>query len=262
MKKASVTGHLVIRNEEIWIWYCIQSVLPFLDKLLICDTGSEDRTLEIIDTIKSDKIQVIKKPKLTGLEFQREFTNYKNELVDMTETDWWFALDGDEIYSEVGFKEMLDKLPTIDPKWTTLSVRMKYFVEHLHRVSSPQVVHHYRFVRTGAHNWGLGYGQILMANPQPKKNQRLSGWYEKEGWDFECFHTSFLRRSHNFDGDEHSYQRQHRKTRTQLGVLYKGIYGYNGPYPAVFYNKEVPEIVKDINPYIEQIYMTKEDFGL
>ena len=99
MNKEQITAHCVIRNEDVWIWYVIQSVLPFFDKIIITDTGSEDHTLEILDTIKSDKIQLIHKPKLMGADFQAKFNEYRNEQIDMTTTPWWFLLDGDEIFN-------------------------------------------------------------------------------------------------------------------------------------------------------------------
>lgn len=258
----SITAHCVVRNEDVWIWFVIQAVIPYFDKIIITDTGSEDKTLEILEAIKSDKITLIKKPKLMGLEFQAKFNEYRNEQIDMTDTDWWFLLDGDEIFSSKAIEEMIEKLPAIDKQWTTLSVRMKYFIEHLHRVATEKAVESYKFVRTGSHRWGLGYGQIKLANPVPRRNQRLAHWYKREGWDFDCFHVTFLQRSSSCDGDIYTYQRQHRKTRTVHGRLYRGMYGYSCPYPEVFYRKDIPEIVKKNNLYIEQIYKSKEDFGM
>jgi glycosyltransferase involved in cell wall biosynthesis len=262
VNKETITAHVVIRNEDVWIWYVIQSVLPYFDKIIIFDTGSEDHTLEILDTIKSDKITLIKKPKLMGAEFQAKFNEYRNEQIDMTTTDWWFLLDGDEIFCSSAINEMIEKLPTIDKTWTTLSVRMKYFVEHMHRVATTEAVESYKFVRTGAHRWGHGYGQIILADPAPARHQRLAHWYQKSGWDFECFHVTFLQRSSSCDGEDKTYQREHRKTRSVHGEHYRGKYGYSGPYPEVFYRDDVPEIVKKVNPYIEQIYKTKEEFGM
>ena len=260
MNKETITAHCVIRNEDIWIWYVIQAVLPYFDKIIIFDTGSEDKTLEILDTIKSDKITLIKKPKLMGLEFQAKFNEYRNEQIDMTTTDWWFLLDGDEIFSSQAIKEMIERLPTIDKKWTTLSVRMKYMVEHLHRVATSDVVESYKFVRTGAHRWAYGYGQIVLGFPQPRKEHRLAHWYKREGWDFDCFHVTLLQRSSSCD--EEVYQRKHRQMRSKFGKLYSGKFGYSGPYPEVFYRNDLPDVVKKINPYIEQIYKTKEEFGM
>jgi hypothetical protein len=71
---------------------------------------------------------------------------------------------------------------------------------------------------------------------------------------------TFLQRSSN--DTENVYQRKHRQLRSQIGKLYNGHYGYCGPYPEIFYRKDVPDIVKKINPYIEQIYKTKEEFGM
>ena len=260
MNSNAITAHVVIRNEDIWIWYVIQAVLPYFDKILITDTGSEDHTLEILDTIKSDKIQLIHKPKLTGLQFQAAFNKYRNEQIEMTETPWWFLLDGDEVFSSQGMKEMIEKLPSIVPQWTVASVRMKYFVEHMHRVATMESVESYKFVRTGSHRWGHGYGQIILADPAPSKTQRLAHWYKLDGWDFECFHVTFLNRSSTCDAE--AYQREHRKTRSIHGEHYRGRYGYSGPYPEVFYRDDVPEIVKQINPYIPQIYKAKEEFGM
>jgi hypothetical protein len=262
MNKEQVTAHVVARNEDIWIWYVIQSILPVFDKIIITDTGSEDHTLEILDTIKSDKITLIKRPKLMGPEFQAEFNKYRNEQISMTTTPWWFLCDADEIYCTEALKEQFALLPTIPKQWTTLSVRMKYFVEHMHRVATLDPVESYKYVRLGAHKWGHGYGQIILADPCPSKQQRLAHWYKKDGWDFECFHVTFLQRSSSCDGEEQTYQRQHRKTRSIHGEHYRGKYGYSGPYPEVFYRDDAPEIVKQINPYIPQIYKPKEDFGM
>ena len=257
-----ITAHCVIRNEDVWIWYVIQAALSCFDRIIITDTGSEDHTLEILDTIKSDKITFLQKPKLIGLEFQTKFNEYRNEQIKLTTTPWWFLLDGDEIFHTLALQEMIDKLSEIPKKWTTLSVRMKYFVEHMHRVATKDAIESYKFVRTGAHRWGHGYGQIILADPAPLPNQRLAHWYKKDDWDFECFHVTFLNRSSSCDSDEKTYQRAHRKLRSIHGEHYRGKYGYNGPYPEVFYRKEVPEIVKKINPYIEQIYKPKEEFGM
>ena len=259
--KNKVTAHMIVKNEDIWVWFAVQAILDSMEKIIIYDTGSTDKTLEIVDTFKSDKIQLIKmSPLKDGEDFYEKFTKCKNEMIEMTTTPWWLCVDGDEIYSN-SINEMVNKLHEIPEEYTVLSVRMKYFVEHLHRVSAEDVTYRYAFVRTGAHRWGYGYGDEILCFPQPVKDQRLSYWYSRESWEFDCFHTSFLQRS-SLDTSENSeaYQRKHRQLRSQVGKLYNGMYGYCGPYPEVFYRKDIPEIVK--NQYIEQIYKTKEEFGM
>jgi glycosyltransferase involved in cell wall biosynthesis len=53
---SGITVHMVVKNEDQWIWYSIQSVLQYVDKILITDTGSTDHTVEIIKSIKSPKL--------------------------------------------------------------------------------------------------------------------------------------------------------------------------------------------------------------
>ena len=55
-KKQFIWANCLIKNEERWVWYALQSVLPYVDKILVWDTGSTDNTVEIIKTIKSNKI--------------------------------------------------------------------------------------------------------------------------------------------------------------------------------------------------------------
>ena len=253
----SITAHFVIKNEEIWIWYAIMAIIDHVDKVLVLDTGSTDHTVEIVKSIKSDKIELVEPKKCEGMDFYDSFTEWKNQLVNMTKTTWWICIDADEIYSTSGFKIMKDLLPAIPIEYTTLASKMKFFVEHLHRVSSEEVTWRYAFVRTGEHRWILGYGDEILV-PRPAPAQRLSHWYNHEGWEFDCFHTTFLQRTYLEKDD--TYQRAHRKIRCETGKLYKGMYGYEGHYPEVFYRKDVPLIV--VNPYIEQIHKTKEEFGM
>ena len=54
--KSNLTVHCVIKNEERWIWFAINSILDIAGEVLIYDTGSADKTVEIVKTIKSKKI--------------------------------------------------------------------------------------------------------------------------------------------------------------------------------------------------------------
>lgn len=85
---------MVVKNEDIFIWHSITSVLPFIDKLLITDTGSTDETLKIISSIKSEKIEIdqIKSNNKIDIGLIRQ------QQLSKTQTDWIWILDGDEIY--------------------------------------------------------------------------------------------------------------------------------------------------------------------
>ena len=43
--KNDITVHCVVKNEERWIWFAINSILDIAEKILVYDTGSTDKTV-------------------------------------------------------------------------------------------------------------------------------------------------------------------------------------------------------------------------
>ncbi len=54
--KKTIWAHTLVRNEENFIWFAINSIIDYVDKILIYDLGSTDKTIEIIKTINNQKI--------------------------------------------------------------------------------------------------------------------------------------------------------------------------------------------------------------
>lgn len=100
---SGITVHMVVKNEDQWVWFAIQSVLPFADRILITDTGSTDNTIEIIKSINSPKI------KLTAVKISspQELTNVRQRQINLTKTDWFWLVDGDEIYPQKTAREVI-----------------------------------------------------------------------------------------------------------------------------------------------------------
>ena len=67
---------------------------------MVWDTGSTDKTAEIIKSIKNSKIKF--KQVIQNNVF--EFTKLRNEMLDETKTDWLMILDGDEIWPQQTIK--------------------------------------------------------------------------------------------------------------------------------------------------------------
>lgn len=106
--KQDLTAHMLVCNEEKWISFAISSVLSNVSQILIYDTGSTDKTVEIIKQIKSEKIFLQKKGKVNP----KELIVLRNEQIQMTKTKWFMILDGDEAYP----KRIFDKL-NLDEKY-------------------------------------------------------------------------------------------------------------------------------------------------
>ncbi len=87
---------MVVKNEDRFIWYAISSVLPYVVKLLIFDTGSTDNTVFIIKSFNDKKIIFQEKGNVDA----EELAKLRQQQIEMTKTDWIWILDGDEVYPQ------------------------------------------------------------------------------------------------------------------------------------------------------------------
>lgn len=108
---------MVVKNEDRWVWYAIQSVLPYVDRLLISDTGSTDRTLNLVKSIKSQKIKLVQIHASTAA----EITAVRQRQIEATSEGWIWFVDGDEIYTKKGGAEITRAVRTA--KYRVIAVR-------------------------------------------------------------------------------------------------------------------------------------------
>jgi len=85
-----ITAHMIVKNEENFVWYAVNSVVNFVDGMMIWDQGSTDRTVEIVKTINNPKITL--KKAFENVQILRQ------KMLEETNADWIFILDGDEIW--------------------------------------------------------------------------------------------------------------------------------------------------------------------
>ena len=91
-----ITACMIVKNEDRFVWYAVNSVLPFVSRFLITDTGSTDKTGQIIKSIKSPKITIFtKKNASPGL-----LTKYRQQQTDMVKSGWMWIVDADEVYPQ------------------------------------------------------------------------------------------------------------------------------------------------------------------
>lgn len=103
---SSITAHCLVKNEENFIYYAVKSVINFVDKVIIFDTGSTDKTVELIqELLKEYPEKIIFEEK--GLCDKVRHTQLRQEMLDRTKTSWFMILDGDEIWTQRGMEEVL-----------------------------------------------------------------------------------------------------------------------------------------------------------
>lgn len=117
MNSINITAHTLVKNEEKWVWFSIMSVINFVDKLIIYDTGSTDNTVKIIKEILKEKEyskKIIFEEK--GSVTSDNFAKLRQEQIDKTDTDWFLVLDGDEIWYERSLIEVSSIVKVTDKK--------------------------------------------------------------------------------------------------------------------------------------------------
>jgi len=120
-----IIAHCLVRNEERFIWYSINSVLPYVDKIMVWDTGSTDKTLDILQLIKSPKLEF----KEIGQVNVATFPKVRQHMLDSTpnDYDWLMILDGDEIWPDRSIKTAVNYC-RFHPESKSLVVRTRNLV--------------------------------------------------------------------------------------------------------------------------------------
>jgi len=99
---------LMVKNEEVHLERCIKSILKVVDEIIILDTGSTDKTVEIA---KKYTTKVFHQP------WQQNFALHRNESFSHCTGDWILQIDADEelIFNEgmhsTTLPRFLEKLP-------------------------------------------------------------------------------------------------------------------------------------------------------
>lgn len=113
MKKKIIWANCLVRNEERWVWYAIMSVIDYVDKILVWDTGSTDKTVEIIKSVKNPKIEfreyggVTKETYPQVRQAMLEATKADPSRPGRSGADWVFILDGDEVWTNEGISKVV-----------------------------------------------------------------------------------------------------------------------------------------------------------
>jgi len=104
-----IWAQTLVKNEENWLWYSVTSIAPYVDKILIWDTGSTDGSLEIEKELAkkfSGKIDL----KTRKIDSAADFTDVRQEMLDATKSDWFIIVDGDEIWFNDSIEKVVDTI--------------------------------------------------------------------------------------------------------------------------------------------------------
>lgn len=84
---ASITLSMIVKNEEKYLQGCLESARPFVDEIVVVDTGSSDSTIEIAKAYGA---------KVFTFDWTGNFSQARNESLRYSSGDWILYLDADE----------------------------------------------------------------------------------------------------------------------------------------------------------------------
>ncbi|MFH1624567.1 MAG: tetratricopeptide repeat protein, partial [Pseudomonadota bacterium] len=96
---------MIVKNEEEYLPKCLRAIKSIVDEMVIVDTGSTDRTIEIAETFGA---RVFKHP------WNDDFAEARNVSLKHARCDWILVLDADEVIAEGDFPKIKDLIETKD----------------------------------------------------------------------------------------------------------------------------------------------------
>ncbi len=84
---SSISVCMIVKNEEELLPQCLDSIVDIADELIIVDTGSGDRTMQIARDYNAD---------LYEFEWTDSFSDARNFSIDLATKEWILWIDADE----------------------------------------------------------------------------------------------------------------------------------------------------------------------
>src|SRR3989338_1442247 len=95
---------MIVKNEEQLLAQALNSVKDLVDEMIIVDTGSTDKTVEIAKSFDGSINSITKKPisvKIIYFPWINDFSAARNESLKHASGDWILVLDADEIITDI-----------------------------------------------------------------------------------------------------------------------------------------------------------------
>ncbi|MGL5646622.1 MAG: glycosyltransferase [Clostridium sp.] len=121
MKKKEISLCIISKNEENLIRGCIEGAKDIVSEIIVVDTGSKDRTVEIAKEYGA---------KVYNEEFYYDFAELRNRCIQKATKDWILFLDCDEVLEDK--KEILKVLNEITNE-VAISLRIGSYLDSIKR---------------------------------------------------------------------------------------------------------------------------------
>jgi glycosyltransferase involved in cell wall biosynthesis len=237
----------LVKNEGKWLWYAVSSVAPYVDKILLWDTGSTDESLRIEKELAKEfpgKIELAERKISSPL----EFTKVRQEMLEKTLSDWFIVLDGDEIWYEDSIKKVIKTIDLEGGEIESIVVPVVLPVGDMFHRQEDKAGRYKLAGRVGHYNLRAINRRIPGLHSSGKHG--VWGWVDGEGRmiqdrdpkkigyiDAPYFHTTHLERAG--EGKDSDVIKRKMKLKYEIGMPFPKDFFY----PEVFFRPR-PEIVE------------------
>ena len=249
LPKSKIIVHCLVKNEERFIWYALQSILPYVDHIMVWDTGSTDNTLDIIRSIKSSKIS-LKTFKSVSATTHTKLRQQMLQTTPKGKYDWLMILDGDEVWPEKSIKKTTQFVRT-HPNYESIIVRTHNLVGDIYHRLPESAGRYHLTSRTGHLNLRfMNLKNILGLNVSKPHGQQ--GFFDGDGnliqnrdskkqkfFNLYYHHASHLQRSSTIQHDHQVIKRSFKK-KIEIGSRIP-----DNQIPEIFF-QDHPDIVPDV----------------
>jgi tetratricopeptide (TPR) repeat protein len=116
-KSATISACLMVKNEEEMLPGCLDSVRDWVDEIIVVDTGSTDRTVEIAESYGA---RVYYQP------WEGDFSKHRNYTMELATCDWIFIIDADERFERKDVPGLLEAINSGEHQVISINVYNLY----------------------------------------------------------------------------------------------------------------------------------------
>ncbi len=148
-KKATISLCMIVKNEENLIGRCLDSVKGIEDEIIIVDTGSKDKTKEIVGKY-TDKVY--------DYEWIDDFSSARNFSFSKATQDYILWLDADDVIKKNEHAKIITLKENLDPSIDAVSMYYDY-------ISPAPIIRRHRLVkRSNNFKWFAAVHEYLQVS--------------------------------------------------------------------------------------------------
>lgn len=237
----TISTNTLVQSEDQFIWYAINSIINYVDEILITDNGSTDQTLKILESINSPKIKL---EKLGSTDRNGLIQRRKTQLYN-SKSDWIMLLDGDEIWSKENLVKMINELEHANENTYGLVCRTRNCVGDIYHYQDESAGRYHILDQTGhlTIRFIRNIEGLDIIGEYPNESFCINGTKIQDLSDHLVFvdtwylHTTHLKRSSNRKSEVNVIDRA-KKLKLESGLEMK-----NHEIPEIFWDENVPDFV-------------------